>query len=102
VAEALSAQAGGADYRGVGAVFPTGSKADAGGAIGLGALAEICAAARIPAAAIGGINRENAGAVMNAGAAGIAVISAILSQKDIQGAAAALRQIQGRPCALPL
>ena len=92
VEAALAAEAGGADYLGVGAVFPTGSKADAGDAIGLENLAAICRAVRIPVAAIGGIGPANAGAVMHSGAAGIAVISAILSQPDITAAAAELRR----------
>jgi thiamine-phosphate pyrophosphorylase len=91
VEEALEAERNGADYLGVGAVYPTGSKADAGDAIGLERLREICAAVKIPAAGIGGVNSENAGAVMKAGAAGIAVISAILSQPDIEEAARNLR-----------
>jgi thiamine-phosphate pyrophosphorylase len=87
VEEALAAERDGADYLGVGAVYPTGSKANAGEAIGIGGLAAICAAVRIPVAAIGGINAGNAGEALGAGAAGIAVISAILSQPDMEGAA---------------
>jgi thiamine-phosphate pyrophosphorylase len=93
VEEALRAQKEGADYLGVGAVYPTGSKADAGEAIGTARLAEICAAARIPVAGIGGINAGNAAEVMKSGAAGIAVISGILSQPDIGEAARNLRRI---------
>ncbi|MDR0623334.1 MAG: thiamine phosphate synthase [Treponema sp.] len=93
VEEALRAQAEGADYLGVGAVYPTGSKADAGEAIGLTGLAEIRAAVRIPVVGIGGINAANAAEVMKTGAAGIAVISGILSQPDIQEAARELRTI---------
>ena len=95
VEEALAAEAGGADYLGVGAVFPTGSKADAGDAIGLETLAAVCRAVRIPVAAIGGIGPANAGAVMHSGAAGIAIISAILAQPDIKTAAAELRRAAG-------
>jgi thiamine-phosphate pyrophosphorylase len=91
VEEAQEAERGGADYLGVGAVYPTGSKADAGDAIGLDRLREVCASVRIPAVGIGGVNPENAGAVMKAGAAGIAVISAILSQPNIREAARKLR-----------
>ncbi|MDR2494258.1 MAG: thiamine phosphate synthase [Spirochaetaceae bacterium] len=106
VAEALRAQAGGADYLGAGAVFPTGSKADAGDAIGVAALGAICSAVRIPVVAIGGICPGNAGAVLETGAAGIAVISAILSQSDIKSAASAaasgsLRLFQKRPAKRP-
>ena len=94
VEEARAAESGGADYLGVGPVFPTGSKADAGNAIGIAWLAEICSAVRIPAAAIGGIGAQNAAAVMEAGAAGLAVISAILSRPDIKAAAEQLRRGQ--------
>ncbi|MDR1374542.1 MAG: thiamine phosphate synthase [Treponema sp.] len=93
VEEALEAERNGADYLGAGAVYPTGSKADAGAAIGLKRLAEICAAAAIPVAGIGGIRAENAGAVIKAGAAGVAVISAILSQPGIGEAARNLRAV---------
>jgi thiamine-phosphate diphosphorylase len=93
VEEALAAEAEGADYLGAGAVYPTGSKADAGEAIGIDGLAEICGAVRIPVVGIGGINAANTAPVMQAGAAGIAVISAIVSQPDIQAAARSLRTI---------
>ena len=89
--EALAAEKAGAGYLGLGAVFPTGSKADAGDAIGLEALAGICREVKIPAVAIGGIGPANAEAVLGAGVAGIAVISAILSQPDIQAAAETLK-----------
>jgi thiamine-phosphate diphosphorylase len=95
VEEAVEAQKRGADYLGAGAVFPTGSKADAGAAIGLEKFAEICAAVDIPVVGIGGISVDNAKEVMKSGAAGIAVRSAILGQKDIKAAAERLKgQIQ--------
>jgi thiamine-phosphate pyrophosphorylase len=97
VEEALEAERNGADYLGVGAVYPTGSKADAGDAIGLERFAEICAAVKIPVAGIGGVNANNAAAVMKAGAVGIAVISAILSQPDIGEAARNLRTAMEAP-----
>ena len=90
VEEAIAAGRGGADYLGAGAVFPTSSKADAGDAIGLERLAAICAAVSIPVVGIGGIGPHNAASVMESGAAGIAVISAILSEKDIRAAAESL------------
>ncbi|MDR3130394.1 MAG: thiamine phosphate synthase [Treponema sp.] len=93
VEEALAAERDGADYLGAGAVYPTGSKANAGEAIGVKGLSDICAAVRIPVAAIGGINAGNAGAAIDAGASGIAVISAILSQPDIEAAARRLREV---------
>ncbi|MDR1932212.1 MAG: thiamine phosphate synthase [Spirochaetales bacterium] len=92
VAEAVAAEKAGADYLGVGAVYPTGSKADAGAAIGLGRVREIRAAVGLPFVAIGGIGAENAADVMAAGADGVAVISAILSQPDIRAAAEKLRK----------
>jgi thiamine-phosphate pyrophosphorylase len=92
VEEAAAAERDGADYLGAGAVFPTGSKTDAGDAIGLETLAAICRAVKIPVVGIGGIGPENAGAVMRAGAAGIAVISALISQPDIKAAAEDLRR----------
>ncbi|MDR1252438.1 MAG: thiamine phosphate synthase, partial [Treponema sp.] len=93
VEEALEAQATGANYLGVGPVFPTGSKSDAGEAVGLEGLAEICGAVRIPVVGIGGVNADNAAAVLRTGAAGIALISGILSRPDITGAARTLRSI---------
>jgi len=96
VEDALAAEKDGADYLGAGAVFPTGSKDDAGDDIGLEGLARICAAVHIPVVGIGGISLANAADVMKTGAAGIAVISAILAQKDIKAASATLRaQIGG-------
>ncbi|MDR2740380.1 MAG: thiamine phosphate synthase [Treponema sp.] len=93
VEEALEAERNGADYLGVGAVYPTRSKADAGEAVGLDRLAAICAVVKIPVVGIGGVNGDNAGAVIKAGAVGIAAISGILSQSDIKEAARELRTI---------
>jgi thiamine-phosphate pyrophosphorylase len=96
VEAARRAEAEGADYLGVGAVFSTGTKADAGDAIGLEALARIVRAVRIPVVGIGGITVENAAAVIRAGAAGVAVVSAVVAQPDIAAAARALRaQVDG-------
>ena len=91
VQEAVQAEAGGADYLGVGAVFPTGSKDDAGEAIGLESLRAICSAVDLPVVAIGGIGPSNATAVMQCGADGIAVISAILSQQNVRVATEKLK-----------
>lgn len=77
-AEVREAAAMGIDYLGIGPVFPTGSKADAGDAIGLDALGQRARAGRLPAVAIGGITIDNAGAVISTGVDGVAVISAIL------------------------
>jgi thiamine-phosphate pyrophosphorylase len=93
VEEALCAETEGADYLGAGTVYPTESKTDAGDAIGLERLAAICAAVKIPVVGIGGVNAGNAAEVMRAGAAGVAVISCILSQPDIQEASQNLRAV---------
>lgn len=79
---ALQAQAEGADYVGVGPVYATGSKADAGEPIGLQRIAEVAAAVRIPVVGIGGIAVGNARAVVESGAAGVAVISAVVRADD--------------------
>ncbi|HEX2077569.1 MAG TPA: thiamine phosphate synthase [Longimicrobium sp.] len=87
---ARRAEADGADYVGVGPIYATGSKADAGEAVGVGRMAEVAAAVRIPAVGIGGITLGNARPVLDAGAAGIAVISAVMRADDPQAAARAL------------
>ncbi|GHV24401.1 thiamine-phosphate synthase [Spirochaetia bacterium] len=92
--EALAAERDGADYLGSGAVYPTGSKNDTT-VIGVEGLKTICAAVKIPVIGIGGIGPQNAAAVLAAGAAGAAVISAILSAEDITKAARNLRRIIG-------
>ena len=89
--QALCAQEHGADYLGVGAVFPTGSKADAT-EVSRETLEEICRAVDIPVIAIGGIGRENVMELKGSGICGIAVISAIFAQKDIEAAAAELKK----------
>ena len=91
VEQALLAQERGADYLGVGAVFVTGSKDDADD-VSHDTLQEICAAVDIPVVAIGGIHAGNVQQLAGRGLAGIAVISAIFAQQDIEAAAADLRQ----------
>ncbi len=93
VEEALLAQQQGADYLGVGPVFPTGSKADAAPPIGLTGLAEIVRAVDIPVVAIGGISQENLTDVLETGVSGVAVISAVVAASDITQAARNLRAI---------
>ena len=90
VAEALRAQAEGADYLGVGAMFPTGTKADTV-PTSADTLKAICAAVSIPVVAIGGVNAENLPTLAGTGIAGAAVVSAIFSQSDLTAAARALR-----------
>ena len=90
VEQALRAQAAGADYLGVGAVFPTGTKTDAE-AVSYDTLKAICEAVDIPVVAIGGIGAHNVQALAGSGICGIAVVSAIYGQPDIQQAARTLR-----------
>ena len=92
VEQALLAEKHGADYLGVGAVFPTGSKADAV-EVNHETLREICRAVKIPVIAIGGISPENVMELKGTGICGIAVISAIFAQKDIREAAGRLRSL---------
>ena len=86
VEQAVLAEKQGADYLGVGAVFPTGSKDDAE-AVKKETLKAICEAVSIPVIAIGGITKDNVKALTGTGICGIAVISAIFGQKDVEGAA---------------
>lgn len=90
VEQALLAQEKGADYLGVGAVFPTGSKDDAED-VSKEMLKAICDAVDIPVIAIGGITKENVVELKGSGIVGIAVISAIFAQKDITGATKELK-----------
>jgi thiamine-phosphate pyrophosphorylase len=79
---AARARAAGADYAGYGPVFPTASKDDASEVKGLEGLKNFCREAGLPVVAIGGINRENIGPTMAAGAHACAVISAVCRQSD--------------------
>lgn len=92
VEEALRAQAHGADYLGVGAAFATSSKPDAG-TISHETIRAICEAVELPVIAIGGIKKENLLQLSGNGLCGVAVISAIFAQKDIEAATAELRQM---------
>ena len=84
--EALQAEQGGADYLGVGPIFSTPSKQDAAPPIGLKELEEICHKVTIPVVAIGGISLKNIEKAIKAGAAGVAVISAVANAKDMKKA----------------
>ncbi len=79
------------DYLGVGPVRATATKPNAGAPIGLDGLAETCRLTCLPCVAIGGIDTSNAAAAIHAGAAGIAVVSAICAAADPARAAADLR-----------
>jgi thiamine-phosphate pyrophosphorylase len=84
--EALQAERDGADYLGVGAVFPTATKSDVR-SVDLEGLQKIKRQVKIPVVAIGGINRNNIKNIMETGVDGVAVVSAILGEADITGAA---------------
>ena len=91
VEQAVLAEKHGADYLGVGAVFPTGSKDDADD-VSYETLKAICEAVSIPVIAIGGITQENVKELAGSGICGIAVISAIYAQKDIKKASEDLKK----------
>lgn len=90
--QARRAEADGADYLGVGAVFPTSTKQDTW-TIDHEVLRQICAAVSIPVVAIGGITAENASELAGSGIAGIAVVSAIFAQDDLMGAVRHLAEV---------
>ena len=85
VEQAVQAEADGADYLGVGAVFPTGSKDDADD-VSHDTVKAICEAVNIPVIAIGGISKNNVGQLAGLGLDGVAVISAIYASEDITAA----------------
>ena len=83
--QARLAKAQGADYLGIGAVYPTRTKDAA--ALGLDGVRRVAAATDLPSVAIGGINLANAAEVMTAGVDGLSVISAVVGAEDVCGAA---------------
>jgi thiamine-phosphate diphosphorylase len=89
--EAIQAERLGADYLGIGPIYGTTTKQDAGVAVGLKRIREVVEAVSIPVVGIGGITPENAAPVIAAGAAGVAVISAVVAAPDVEAAARALR-----------
>ena len=92
VEEALAAQAAGADYLGVGAMYGTPTKPDAVD-VTFEELARICAAVDIPVTAIGGINARTMGSLAGTGVDGAAVVSAIFAVEDIEAATRELRRL---------
>ena len=92
VEQAKAAEQAGADYMGVGAVFPSPTKKNAI-RITNARLKEICSSVAIPAVAIGGITRDNAAQLKGGGIAGIAVVSAIFGASDIRAAAEELEEM---------
>ena len=95
VEEAMEAERGGADYVGVGSVFATQTKLDAN-VLSIDYIREICQAVNIPVVAIGGIKEENMDVLRNTGVAGIAVVSAIFGQPDIEMATLRLKEYADR------
>jgi thiamine-phosphate pyrophosphorylase len=92
IEQAKAAEAAGADYLGVGAVFATATKDDAV-LVGPENLAAICQAVKIPVVAIGGITKENLPSLLPSGIAGVALVSAIFAQPDITAACQELLNI---------
>ncbi len=81
------------DYFGVSPIFPTPTKTDTGAAWGIEGLWRLRPLVRKPLVAIGGVNPGNAARVLEAGADGLAVVSAICSARDPEAAARELRAI---------
>lgn len=92
VEQALEAQAAGADYLGVGAVFPTSTKSDAR-EVSFQTLKDICTAVDIPVTAIGGINKRNMAELSGTGIDGVALVSAIFAAEDIEAECRLLKRL---------
>lgn len=92
VREAIRAANDGADYLGIGAMFPTGTKPDAN-LVSMEELQKIRQAVKLPIVAIGGINKENASLLNHTGIDGLAIASAIIAQPDIRKSAAELKEV---------
>ena len=92
VDEAVAAERAGADYVGVGSIYATATKPDAGAPVGPGRVTEIRRAVRLPIVGIGGITAGNAAAVIRAGAQGVAVITAVTLADDMSAAVRRLRE----------
>lgn len=89
--DARAAEAAGADYVGFGPVFPTASKDHPASVKGLAGLAEACAAVRIPVIAIAGLTPERVAPCLDAGAWGVAVMTAVTTADDVTAATARFR-----------
>ncbi len=93
IADAHRAVGEGVDYLGIGPFASTTTKGDAGDAIGPEGIAAMVATVPVPVIAIGGISATTAGAAIRAGAAGVAVASAVVSAPDPAAATRALRVV---------
>ena len=92
LADAVRAEAEGADYIGISPVFATATKKDTAAPLGLEGIRRIRASVELPLVGIGGIDEENVAAVISAGADGVAVVSAIVAAACPRTAAANLKQ----------
>ena len=95
VADARLAVERGADYLGVGAIFPTATKADAD-AVSLETLRAICGAVSVPVVAIGGIGAAQIERLNGTGIVGVAVVSAVFGSADVEGATRELERLTRR------
>ncbi len=91
--EAVAAEAAGADYLGSGAAFPTDTKDVSGHYVTPEEYAVITGAVKIPVVAIGGITRGNVSELFGRGLAGVAVVSALFAQPDVEAAAREMRAL---------
>lgn len=91
VEQAKIAESSGADYLGVGAIFPTSTKTDSA-PVTIEMLKQICSSVAIPVVAIGGISVDNLDKLANTGIAGAAVVSAIFAKPDITKACQDLKK----------
>ena len=89
------AAAAGADYAGIGPIFSTSTKADAGNAIGVDGFSKLASRLSIPSVGIGGITAQNARSVIEGGAVGVAVVSSIFSARDVKSAATSIARAIG-------
>lgn len=96
ITEAMEAEKIGANYAGVGTVFPTTSKADIRGIIGISGITQVRNYVKLPLVGIGGIGLSNVASVVEAGMDGVAVISAIMSSLDPKKTAQEFRSIIDR------
>jgi thiamine-phosphate pyrophosphorylase len=95
--QAVQAQTDGADYLGVGAMFPTGTKTDAE-TVTMEELKKIREAVSIPLVVIGGINEQTVPLFKGTGIDGLAVVSAVISAQDIEKAARKMKSLFQRIC----
>jgi hydroxymethylpyrimidine kinase/phosphomethylpyrimidine kinase/thiamine-phosphate diphosphorylase len=100
VEQALAAERQGADYIGLGSIFPTISKKDIL-LVGLETLEKVRRAVKIPVVAIGGIQRDNAGTVIDSGADGVAVMSGVMQAPSPAVAAREISLLFNRRCPFP-